>query len=344
MPCANVPCSLHDANALASAVYVLVPTFGGLMAGRLVDDAGKAAFRPTWGALVASEARKAGSRKGRLAAGLDAALSFGEALGPLLAAVIWDLWGFVAFFAVRAGLGVATEVVLGRRLRAESRRPAGDARATLRPGAGRLTFREVSVPGALARVSIVAEPRRITAVRAADRAGARALVDVATGAVRPVSGGVSLDGQDISQFGPSAVQRWVRPLDLEPAQEDLSVGRALTRWWAGAPADELARVWALCGLSDRVGPLPGALGVPVKDLDQHTRRLLSLAASLVGDPAVLIVEHAGEVPSPMRAVVDGVVASHLGSVLVLETAAPAVSQGLDECPHHPGQSARADHP
>jgi signal transduction histidine kinase/MFS family permease len=106
------------ANAVSSLVYVAFPSFVGALAGRMVDDGGKAAFRPTWGTLVAGAAQRAGARRGRVAASLDTALSIGEAAGPLVAGLIWDIWGFVAMFAVRAVLGVATELTLGRRLRA----------------------------------------------------------------------------------------------------------------------------------------------------------------------------------------------------------------------------------
>jgi len=109
------------ANAGSSLLYLFFPVFGGMLAGRLVDDTGKAAFRPTWGALVGAAARKAGPRGGRVAATLDAALSLGEAIGPLLAAVLWDTFGFAVFLGVRAALGIATELLLGRRLRALER-------------------------------------------------------------------------------------------------------------------------------------------------------------------------------------------------------------------------------
>ncbi len=115
------------ANALSSMVYVLFPSFAGVLGGRLIDDAGKAAFRPTWGALVASAAREAGPRRGRVAAGLDTALSLGEAAGPLLAGLIWDLWGIVVFFSVRAVLGIGTELLLGRRLRSLTRNEEREA-------------------------------------------------------------------------------------------------------------------------------------------------------------------------------------------------------------------------
>ncbi|WP_371581901.1 MFS transporter [Streptomyces sp. NBC_01314] len=117
------------ANTLSSLLYLAFPTAAGMLSGRLVDDAGKAAFRPPWGSLLAQAARGAGPRGGRVAAGLDTALSVGEAAGPVIAALLWDVWGLAAFLLVRAGLGIATEVLVTRRLvhtapaRAEQLRP-----------------------------------------------------------------------------------------------------------------------------------------------------------------------------------------------------------------------------
>lgn len=106
------------ANAVSSVVYLVAPSFAGLLAGRLVDEAGKAAFRPTWGALLATAARTDARRGGKIAAGLDTALSLGEALGPILAGLLWQWWGVAAFLLVRAALGLGVELLLGRRLRA----------------------------------------------------------------------------------------------------------------------------------------------------------------------------------------------------------------------------------
>ncbi|MCQ0006971.1 hypothetical protein [Actinomadura madurae] len=58
-----------------------------------------------------------GAAGGRVVATLDTALSVGEALGPIIAALLWDVWGLAAFLLVRAGLGIATELVVSRRLR-----------------------------------------------------------------------------------------------------------------------------------------------------------------------------------------------------------------------------------
>jgi MFS family permease len=108
------------ANTLSSLLYLLFPTAAGIIAARMVDDAGRAAFRPPWGSLLAEAARNAGSRGGRVAATLDTALSIGEVCGPVLATLLWDLWGLAAFLLVRAGLGIATELFITRRLRRTS--------------------------------------------------------------------------------------------------------------------------------------------------------------------------------------------------------------------------------
>ncbi|MDQ4091390.1 MAG: MFS transporter [Actinomycetota bacterium] len=105
------------ANAVSSGLYVVAPSFAGILAARFVDDTGKAAFRPTWGTLMASVVRSPGARRGRAVANIDTLLSIGEALGPMLAGLLWSWQGAAAMFAVRALLGVATELFIGRRLR-----------------------------------------------------------------------------------------------------------------------------------------------------------------------------------------------------------------------------------
>lgn len=105
------------ANALSSGLYLVAPSFAGILAARFVDDTGKAAFRPTWGTLMASVVRSPGANRGRAVANVDALLSVGEALGPVLAGFLWNWQGVAALFIVRAVLGVATELFIGRRLR-----------------------------------------------------------------------------------------------------------------------------------------------------------------------------------------------------------------------------------
>ena len=113
---------------MPSVLYLVAPPFAAIMAARFVDDTGKAALRHTWGTLMASVARSPGAGRGRVLSNVDALLSVGEALGPVLAGFLWDWQGVVVMFAVRALLGVATELFIGRRLRSL---PVDDAGASV---------------------------------------------------------------------------------------------------------------------------------------------------------------------------------------------------------------------
>jgi len=98
------------ANAVSSLLYPLFPNFAGLCIARISDDAGKAAFRPAWGDLMAEYSNQgAANTRGRRIAQLDTAQSAGEALGPVLAGFLWDHFGILWLFAVRFILALISE-------------------------------------------------------------------------------------------------------------------------------------------------------------------------------------------------------------------------------------------
>jgi MFS family permease len=98
------------ANVLSSVLYWVAPSFAGLATGRALDDAGKAAFRPAWGALMAHvssyDRRRRARAMGYMSSGEDA----GEIAGPILATFLWSTWGVPVLLAVRIALAVATEL------------------------------------------------------------------------------------------------------------------------------------------------------------------------------------------------------------------------------------------
>jgi MFS family permease len=119
------------ANAGSSLLYLAFPTFAGVLAGRLVDDVGKAAFRPAWGSLMAHVAsfdpRTRARTMGFLRQGEDA----GEIAGPIVAGVIWSLWGAPVLLVLRAALALVAELyalIVERRLP-----PLGDERGRKAP-------------------------------------------------------------------------------------------------------------------------------------------------------------------------------------------------------------------
>jgi len=108
------------ANGGSSLLYLAFPSFPGVLAGRLVDDVGKAAFRPAWGSLMAHlagfEPRTRARTMGFLRQGEDA----GEIAGPIVAGMIWSAWGAPALLVTRAVIAVLAELYA---LRVERRLP-----------------------------------------------------------------------------------------------------------------------------------------------------------------------------------------------------------------------------
>jgi MFS family permease len=97
------------ANVLSSALYLVAPGLAGFAVGKAVDDAGKAAFRPAWGALMAHvssfDRRRRAQLMGYMSAGEDA----GEMAGPVLAGLLWGVFGAPALLVARMGLALGAE-------------------------------------------------------------------------------------------------------------------------------------------------------------------------------------------------------------------------------------------
>lgn len=117
------------ANILSSAIYLVAPGLAGVTSAKLVDDLGKAAFRPAWGAMMSSasshDPQNRARRMGVMSLGEDA----GDFLGPALAGLLWSTGGIAALMGVRIVLAALTEcyaIVVTRKLNAieNARTPA----------------------------------------------------------------------------------------------------------------------------------------------------------------------------------------------------------------------------
>jgi MFS family permease len=108
------------ANAVSSLVYLISPNFPGFAVGRLLDDAGKAAFKPAWGAVMAHVASYNPRRRARTMGLLSMGEDAGDVVGPVLAGLLWTLGGVPLMLGARIGFAIAAEVyavALTRRLR-----------------------------------------------------------------------------------------------------------------------------------------------------------------------------------------------------------------------------------
>ncbi len=97
------------ANTVASLLYLAFPSFGGFLVARLVDDSGKAAFRPTWGAMLAEVSNANPARRARVISLIDSAYTVGEVLAPAAAGALLAFTGVPGMLGVRAALAIATE-------------------------------------------------------------------------------------------------------------------------------------------------------------------------------------------------------------------------------------------
>nr|NLD40511.1 MFS transporter [Actinomycetales bacterium] len=117
-------------NALSSLIWLVFPNYPGLIAGRVADDLGKAAFSPAWGSVMARVSAMDPPRRSRTLALLSSAEDAGEMAGPVVAGVIWTTFGLPALLIFRAVAAVGTEVyalVVSRRFDTAAQETATDA-------------------------------------------------------------------------------------------------------------------------------------------------------------------------------------------------------------------------
>jgi MFS family permease len=98
------------ANTVSSLLYILFPSFAGFLVARVVDDTGKAAFRPTWGAMLAELSEGDRRRRARTITFVDTGYTVGEVLSPVAAGILVAAFGIPMMLGVRAGLGLVAEI------------------------------------------------------------------------------------------------------------------------------------------------------------------------------------------------------------------------------------------
>src|SRR5438034_4817531 len=124
------------ANTLSSILFVALPNLAGITLGKVVDDVGKAAFKPAWGALMADVSSFEKKRRTQIISLMCLAEDAGEIGGPILAGLLWSAGGVPVVLGVRILLAVITEVYatvliasMNTRRRFECLPPMGASRA-----------------------------------------------------------------------------------------------------------------------------------------------------------------------------------------------------------------------
>ncbi|MFQ5774698.1 MAG: ATP-binding cassette domain-containing protein [Kiloniellaceae bacterium] len=215
-----------------------------------------------------------------------AALAVLGALAPQVRALgrVFEYWK-----NYQVAAGKLRQVLAGppRRRRAGRRRPA-------EPVAGRLAFEDVTVEGALAGVTAVAEPRSLVAVVGPSGAGKSSLLAAAGRLLRLDGGRILFDGVDVLSFD---AESYARRLGMASGDLPLlkgSIRRNLTYRAGGVTAEDLAETCRLCGLDEDLARLPDGLATRVTeqsaDIPHGLRQRLALARAMLGGPAVLLLD------------------------------------------------------
>jgi MFS family permease len=163
------------ANAGSSLLYLLVPNGMGFTGGKLLDDGGRAGFRPAWGALKADISNLKKSQRAQVMGLMDVGDDVGDVLGPIGGGLLWDAWGITGLLGTRIGLAALTEVyaaaIIWRRPKTDFRRAAPPAPRYANEST-RPTAREAAAEAGRKRQTLEALENLLNAIKAAcvDRA------------------------------------------------------------------------------------------------------------------------------------------------------------------------------
>ena len=97
-------------NAALPRSSMLLPTLAGVWVGKSMDDLGKAAFRPAWGSLMAEVSGRDRKNRARVMGYLTSGEDAGDIVAPVLAGLLWSVWGVPALLVGRMLVAGVTEV------------------------------------------------------------------------------------------------------------------------------------------------------------------------------------------------------------------------------------------
>lgn len=194
--------------------------------------------------------------------------------------------------------------------------------AELRNSAGRLTFRNVTVPGSLNRFTAEAAPGSVIAVTGPNGAGKSTVLSLVARLVDPQRGRVCLDGRDLHRFARDSLRRVVGMASPDLPLLRGTIGRNLRYRWRSAPATEQVRVRALCGIDELLAGLPQGEDTRISEggtsLSAGQRQRIALARAILGSPPVLLLDEADANLDPEASVIfDKVLKDQEGTVLMV---------------------------
>jgi len=195
---------------------------------------------------------------------------------------------------------------------------------------GEIELRNVRIRRSLRGVSARVAGGSRVALSGPNGAGKSTLLQVIARLVDPDRGRVLIDGQNIARCNLASVRRAIGIVSGDLPLLRGTVGYNLRYRWPDAPADEVARVRALCELDDGPGKLRRGEGHRLQEggrnLSLGQRHRLMLARALLGNPALLLIDEVdANFDADAGAALDRVLAQFGGTVIMVSRATERIA-------------------
>jgi ATP-binding cassette, subfamily B, bacterial len=209
-------------------------------------------------------------------------------------------------------------------LRSSSRKLDPVGHEQLRVRGGGIEFREVTVDGALEKVTLTARPGQLVAVTGPSGAGKSTLLALVARQVDPTSGEVVIDGQPLAATTPKSTFRKIGMMGPDLPLMRGTVRRNLTYSRPDVDTAEIARVVYASGLDRVLAELPDGLTTWVveggRNLSVGQRQRIALGRALLGNPPILLLdEPTANLDPDAKEEFCRMVARHQGTVLLATT-------------------------
>jgi ABC-type multidrug transport system fused ATPase/permease subunit len=215
-----------------------------------------------------------------------------------------------------------------------TRDPADPELDRLRPRAGRIELRNVSVTGVLDDVSLTVEGGQMLAITGPNGAGKSTLLSLIARFVEPDAGQILIDDQVLAECTLQSTYRHLGIVSPDLPLMKGTVRRNLSYRYRAASEVELERVVMSCRIDELVDELKGGLSAWLTEggtnISVGQRQRILLGRAIVGNPRLLLLDEptTNLDPATME-IFRRVLARYRGTVLLVT--------------HDPAEAALADH-
>jgi ATP-binding cassette subfamily B protein len=209
-------------------------------------------------------------------------------------------------------------------LRSSGRKLDPPGHEQLRVRSGGIEFREVTVEGALKKVTLNAQPGQLVAITGTSGAGKSTLLALIARQVDATGGEVVIDGQPLAATTPKSTFRKIGVMSPDLPLMRGTVRRNLAYSRPDVDAAEIARVVYASGLDRVLGDLPDGITTWVveggRNLSVGQRQCIALGRALLGNPPILLLdEPTANLDPAAKEEFRRMIVRHQGTVLLATT-------------------------